>query len=139
MAQATLDAATTERTLLLAEVYRRGRVGAYAPVSQGFDRLLATTLDAAPADRASPEDSLPLDRQGFDAGAQCAGGALLGGGELCAPAARNGGAARRVRHDAASWSKLVPSNAGDGIRLIRGDEAAQSVGRPTTQRRSQAP
>ncbi|NJQ05245.1 TerD family protein [Streptomyces lonarensis] len=37
LAQATLDAATTERTLLLAELYRRGPVWRLRAVGQGYD------------------------------------------------------------------------------------------------------
>ncbi|NEE35761.1 TerD family protein, partial [Streptomyces sp. SID7982] len=40
LARATLDAATTERTLLLAEIYRRGRVGRLRAVGQGYDHGL---------------------------------------------------------------------------------------------------
>ncbi|MBP0448934.1 TerD family protein [Kitasatospora sp. RG8] len=38
--QATLDAATTERTLLLAEIYRRGGSWRFRAVGQGFDHGL---------------------------------------------------------------------------------------------------
>ncbi|WP_406363356.1 TerD family protein [Streptomyces sp. NBC_00715] len=41
VAQATLDAATTERTLLLAELYRRGPVWRVRAVGQGYDHQLA--------------------------------------------------------------------------------------------------
>lgn len=41
VAQATLDAATTERTLLLAEVYRRGPGWRVRAVGQGYDHQLA--------------------------------------------------------------------------------------------------
>ncbi|MFD9397993.1 TerD family protein [Streptomyces sp. NPDC060011] len=41
LAQATLDAATTERTLLLAEVYRRGPGWRVRAVGQGYDHQLA--------------------------------------------------------------------------------------------------
>ncbi|MFG2950450.1 TerD family protein [Streptomyces adustus] len=41
VAQATLDAATTERTLLLAEVYRRGPGWRIRAVGQGYDHQLA--------------------------------------------------------------------------------------------------
>jgi DNA polymerase-3 subunit epsilon len=41
LARATLDAATTERTLLLAELYRRGPVWRFRAVGQGYDRGLA--------------------------------------------------------------------------------------------------
>ncbi|MFF8615774.1 TerD family protein [Streptomyces sp. NPDC015350] len=39
--RATLDAATTERTLLLAEIYRRGPVWRFRAVGQGYDHGLA--------------------------------------------------------------------------------------------------
>jgi DNA polymerase-3 subunit epsilon len=42
LAQATLDAATTERTLLLAELYRRGPLWRVRAVGQGYDHGLAT-------------------------------------------------------------------------------------------------
>ncbi|MER5883995.1 TerD family protein [Streptomyces sp. NPDC001941] len=42
LARATLDAATTERTLLLAEVYRRGPVWRFRAVGQGYEDSLAT-------------------------------------------------------------------------------------------------
>ncbi|MGW4028359.1 DEDDh family exonuclease [Streptomyces sp. NPDC004838] len=42
LAQATLDAATTERTLLLAEIYRRGAQWRVRAVGQGYDHGLAT-------------------------------------------------------------------------------------------------
>ncbi|MFE2295632.1 TerD family protein [Streptomyces sp. NPDC059452] len=42
LARATLDAATTERTLLLAEFYRRGPVWRFRAVGQGYDHGLAT-------------------------------------------------------------------------------------------------
>ncbi|MFG2439046.1 DEDDh family exonuclease [Streptomyces sp. NPDC048508] len=41
VAQATLDAATTERTLLLAEAYRRGPAWRVRAVGQGYDHQLA--------------------------------------------------------------------------------------------------
>ncbi|MFJ3433585.1 TerD family protein [Streptomyces cyaneofuscatus] len=41
LARATLDAATTERTLLLAELYRRGPVWRFRAVGQGYDDGLA--------------------------------------------------------------------------------------------------
>lgn len=41
LARATLDAATTERTLLLAEFYRRGPVWRFRAVGQGYDHGLA--------------------------------------------------------------------------------------------------
>ncbi|MFD5983956.1 TerD family protein [Streptomyces cyaneofuscatus] len=41
LARATLDAATTERTLLLAEFYRRGPVRRFRAVGQGYDDGLA--------------------------------------------------------------------------------------------------
>ncbi|MCX5321381.1 DEDDh family exonuclease [Streptomyces sp. NBC_00120] len=41
LAQATLDAATTERTLLLAEVYRRGPGWRVRAIGQGYDHQLA--------------------------------------------------------------------------------------------------
>lgn len=41
LARATLDAATTERTLLLAEFYRRGPVWRFRAVGQGYDDGLA--------------------------------------------------------------------------------------------------
>ncbi|WFB09527.1 TerD family protein [Streptomyces sp. LX-29] len=40
LAQATLDAATTERTMLLAEIYRRGPVWRFRAVGQGYDHGL---------------------------------------------------------------------------------------------------
>ncbi len=40
LARATLDAATTERTLLLAEFYRRGPVWRFRAVGQGYDHGL---------------------------------------------------------------------------------------------------
>lgn len=40
LAQATLDAATTERTLLLAELYRRGPSWRFRAVGQGYDHSL---------------------------------------------------------------------------------------------------
>lgn len=40
MAQATLDAATTERTMLLAEIYRRGQSWRLRAVGQGYDHGL---------------------------------------------------------------------------------------------------
>ncbi|CAM5525508.1 hypothetical protein STANM337S_04088 [Streptomyces tanashiensis] len=39
-AQATLDAATSERTLLLAEIYRRGPRWRFRAVGQGYDHGL---------------------------------------------------------------------------------------------------
>lgn len=42
LAQATLDAATTERTLLLAELYRRGPLWRLRAVGQGYNHTLAT-------------------------------------------------------------------------------------------------
>ncbi|MFD5901509.1 TerD family protein [Streptomyces microflavus] len=41
LARATLDAATTERTLLLAELYRRGPVWRFRALGQGYDEGLA--------------------------------------------------------------------------------------------------
>ncbi|MFE2476980.1 TerD family protein [Streptomyces sp. NPDC059389] len=41
LAQATLDAATTERTLILAELYRRGPLWRFRAVGQGYDHDLA--------------------------------------------------------------------------------------------------
>ncbi|WP_309505511.1 TerD family protein [Streptomyces phytophilus] len=41
VAQATLDAATTERTLLLAEIYRRADAWRFRAVGQGYDHGLA--------------------------------------------------------------------------------------------------
>lgn len=41
LAQATMDAATSERTLLLAEIYRRGSVWRFRAVGQGYDHGLA--------------------------------------------------------------------------------------------------
>lgn len=41
LAQATLDAATTERTLILAELYRRGPHWRFRAVGQGYDHDLA--------------------------------------------------------------------------------------------------
>lgn len=41
LARATLDAATTERTLLLAEFYRRGPVWRFRAIGQGYDHGLA--------------------------------------------------------------------------------------------------
>ncbi|WKD36231.1 TerD family protein [Streptomyces xanthophaeus] len=41
LAQSTLDAATTERTLILAELYRRGPLWRFRAVGQGYDRDLA--------------------------------------------------------------------------------------------------
>ncbi|MFE4832103.1 TerD family protein [Streptomyces sp. NPDC056672] len=40
LARATLDAATTERTMLLAEIYRRGPLWRLRAVGQGYDRSL---------------------------------------------------------------------------------------------------
>ncbi|MER5375554.1 TerD family protein [Streptomyces sp. NPDC002553] len=40
LARATLDAATTERTMLLAEIYRRGPVWRLRAVGQGYDHAL---------------------------------------------------------------------------------------------------
>ncbi|MBQ0985855.1 TerD family protein [Streptomyces sp. F63] len=40
LARATLDAATTERTMLLAEIYRRGPVWRLRTVGQGYDHAL---------------------------------------------------------------------------------------------------
>lgn len=42
LAQATLDAATTERTLLLAEIYRRGPGWRVRVIGQGYDHQLAS-------------------------------------------------------------------------------------------------
>jgi DNA polymerase III subunit epsilon len=42
LAQATLDAATTERTMLLAEIYRRGPIWRFRAVGQGYDHALGT-------------------------------------------------------------------------------------------------
>ncbi|MFF3376831.1 TerD family protein [Streptomyces sp. NPDC002680] len=42
LARATLDAATTERTMLLAEIYRRGPVWRMRAVGQGYDHDLDT-------------------------------------------------------------------------------------------------
>ncbi|MGW7342965.1 TerD family protein [Streptomyces sp. NPDC054854] len=41
LAQATLEAATTERTLILAELYRRGPLWRFRAVGQGYDHDLA--------------------------------------------------------------------------------------------------
>ncbi|MGY0490262.1 TerD family protein [Streptomyces sp. WG-D5] len=41
LARATLDAATTERTLLLAELYRRGPLWRFRAIGQGYDHALA--------------------------------------------------------------------------------------------------
>lgn len=41
LAQSTLDAATTERTLLLAELYRRGPLWRFRALGQGYDHTLA--------------------------------------------------------------------------------------------------
>ncbi|WP_398856752.1 MULTISPECIES: TerD family protein [Streptomyces] len=41
LARTTLDAATSERTLLLAEIYRRGSVWRFRAVGQGYDHGLA--------------------------------------------------------------------------------------------------
>ncbi|MFF7074928.1 DEDDh family exonuclease [Streptomyces pseudovenezuelae] len=43
VAQATLDAATTERSLVLAEIYRRGPLWRIRAIGQGHDHDLATT------------------------------------------------------------------------------------------------
>ncbi|MEU8518070.1 TerD family protein [Streptomyces sp. NPDC048577] len=43
-AQATLDAATSERTLLLAEIYRRGPRWRFRAVGQGYDHALETLV-----------------------------------------------------------------------------------------------
>lgn len=43
-AQATLDAATSERTLLLAEIYRRGSRWRFRAVGQGYDHGLETLV-----------------------------------------------------------------------------------------------
>ncbi|MFF8408585.1 TerD family protein [Streptomyces omiyaensis] len=43
-AQATLDAATSERTLLLAEIYRRGPLWRFRAVGQGYDHGLETLV-----------------------------------------------------------------------------------------------
>ncbi|MDX2291894.1 MULTISPECIES: TerD family protein [Streptomyces] len=43
-AQATLDAATSERTLLLAEIYRRGPRWRFRAVGQGYDHSLETLV-----------------------------------------------------------------------------------------------
>ncbi|MFI8517097.1 TerD family protein [Streptomyces sp. NPDC085481] len=43
-AQATLDAATSERTLLLAEIYRRGSHWRFRAVGQGYDHGLAALV-----------------------------------------------------------------------------------------------
>lgn len=40
LSQATLDAATTERTMLLAEIYRRGPIWRFRAVGQGYDHGL---------------------------------------------------------------------------------------------------
>ncbi|GAA3502995.1 hypothetical protein GCM10019016_101050 [Streptomyces prasinosporus] len=40
MARATLDAATTERTMLLAEIYRRGPLWRLRAAGQGYDHAL---------------------------------------------------------------------------------------------------
>lgn len=40
VARATLDAATTERTMLLAEIYRRGPLWRLRAVGQGYDHGL---------------------------------------------------------------------------------------------------
>jgi DNA polymerase-3 subunit epsilon len=42
LAQAALDAATTERTMLVAELYRRGSQWRFRAVGQGYDHGLAT-------------------------------------------------------------------------------------------------
>ncbi len=42
LVQATLDAATTERTMLLTELYRRGPLWRLRTVGQGYDHGLAT-------------------------------------------------------------------------------------------------
>ncbi|WP_282205724.1 TerD family protein [Kitasatospora fiedleri] len=44
VAQATLDAATSERTLLLAEIYRRGPRWRFRAVGQGYDHDLETLV-----------------------------------------------------------------------------------------------
>ncbi|MGW3312081.1 TerD family protein [Streptomyces sp. NPDC001073] len=46
VAQATLDAATTERSLVLAEIYRRGPLWRIRAVGQGYDHDLAATARA---------------------------------------------------------------------------------------------
>ncbi len=43
-AQATLDAATSERTLLLAEIYRRGPTWRFRALGQGYDHGLETLV-----------------------------------------------------------------------------------------------
>lgn len=40
LTRATLDAATTERTMLLAEIYRRGPVWRMRAIGQGYDHGL---------------------------------------------------------------------------------------------------
>ena len=42
IARATLDAATTERTMLLAEIYRRGPLWRLRTIGQGYDHGLDT-------------------------------------------------------------------------------------------------
>ncbi|WP_020123506.1 TerD family protein [Streptomyces canus] len=42
LTRATLDAATTERTLLLAEIYRRGPIWRLRAIGQGYDHALAS-------------------------------------------------------------------------------------------------
>ena len=58
LARATLDAATTERTLLLAEFYRRGQLWRLRAVGQGYDHGLAALARAYGvdiADRTTPK------------------------------------------------------------------------------------
>ncbi|WP_181766530.1 TerD family protein [Streptomyces albidus (ex Kaewkla and Franco 2022)] len=53
LAEATLDAATTERTLLLAELYRRGATWRFRAVGQGYDFGLDTLARSYGVDIAS--------------------------------------------------------------------------------------
>lgn len=55
VATSTLDAATSERTLLLAEVYRRGDVWRLRAVGQGYDHGLAELLTSYGVDVNEPD------------------------------------------------------------------------------------
>jgi DNA polymerase-3 subunit epsilon len=55
VATSTLDAATSERTLLLAEVYRRGDVWRLRAVGQGYDDGLAEMLTSYGVDVNDPD------------------------------------------------------------------------------------
>ncbi|MEU7026378.1 TerD family protein [Streptomyces sp. NPDC046275] len=63
VAQATLDAATSERTLLLAEVYRRGPLWRFRAVGQGYDHDLAGLARSYGVDVEDPHEAAAPTRK----------------------------------------------------------------------------